>query len=573
MEHQVWLEQCAARLQVLRLQGEEAGVALVQGLDGALALLTARETRLVFAGHFKAGKSTLLNAALGRPLLPTYSLPETGAACLLRAGDQDEAVLLTGNTRQTLPCTTEAIENAIALLSATGERRAAISGIEGIEIRLANSPLPADVCWIDTPGINDSLAMDARAMASARAGDVLLWVLNSKQFLSEVEAGFLADHVAANGPGSVVLFLNIFLEQDDLPTWQAYRQRQIPRLCAKVAEVAPEIGFPPSCPPPIVPVSARAVGNMGRDIGQATGADSDFGAAEMRTLLSQLASPNHGRVRHSRCLRAAAVLRTLASNVKARCAPEQTRFDKAQTAWKKQNRKRETQNRAYANAVAESVEACLAGLETELETLRVSLTAGLAAHAHETPDATNQRLNAVLNALADAQAETLLATIADALRKTNCGPLKKAQQDQVRKMLAIKPVCIDVAAAQIDQGDVLASAGVGAVAAGIIPGLGHLVGGLIGAGVGYFKARGEAEHRHTALMAAQIGEAVAEIVEALPARRKALSAYLIKWGRPRQPVPEAPDATPLQTLSALRADMQQIADEMALRAEQALLEI
>jgi hypothetical protein len=212
-------------------------------------------------------------------------------------------------------------------------------------------------------------------------------------------------------------------------------------------------------------------------------------------------------------------------------------------------------------------------LETELETLRASLTAGLAVHAHETPDATNQRLNAALDALAEAQAETLKTTIAGALRAADCHPLKKAQQDQIRKMLAIKPVCIDVAAAQIDQGDVLASAGVGAVAAGIIPGLGHLVGGLIGAGVGYFKARSEAEHRHTALMAAQIGEAIAEIVEALPARRKALTAYLIKWGRPRQTLPDAPDATLLPALSALRSDLQQIAGEMTLRAEKALSEI
>ena len=297
------------------------------------------------------------------------------------------------------------------------------------------------------------------------------------------------------------------------------------------------------------------------------------GAAELQSRLLQLGSSNHARVRHTRCLRAAAIQRRVAADVNDRCDQEQNRLDAEQAVWKKQSRKQETQRKAYADAAIESVESTLASLATELTTLGVSLTAGLATYVHETPDATNQRLNAALNALADAQVEALLATIAGALRKSDCRPLKKAQQDQVRKMLAIKPVCIDVAAAQIDQSEVLVSAGVGAVAAGIIPVLGHFVGGLIGAGVGYLKARSEADHRHTALLAAQIGETIKEIEEALPSRRKALTAYLIKWGRARQPLPDPPDATLLQTLSNLRADLQRLVEEMTCCAERALSEI
>lgn len=572
-EFRAWVEQLETRL-----WADTAGGALEPKLREPIAILKASETRLVFAGHFKSGKSTLLNAALGRALLPTYSLPETGAACLLRAGDQDEAFLCTGDTREALPCTTEGIEAAIALLSPTGERRVEVGAIDRIEIRLAHSLLPAGVCWIDTPGINDSLAMDARATSSARGSDLLFWVLNSKQILAEVESAFLAEHIAANGPGSVVFLLNVFLEQDDLPTWQAYCQRQVPRLCAKVVEVAPQIGFDPSYPPQIVPVSARAVGTQRRPENVAEGSlslapGSDFGAAEMQALLSPTASSTQARIRHTRCLRASAVLSGLAAEMTLRCERAKKSLEKEQAAWKTQNRKVEAQRRAYATAVTNSVNACLADFEADMEILCASLKANLAAHAHETPDAFNQRFNGGLTAAVEARAEALLAAGTAALRKADCRPLKKAQQNQIRKILAATPVCFEVAPAHVNREEILTSAGVGAVAAGIIPGLGHLVGGLIGAGVGYLKARSDAEYRHTAILTTHIDEATSEAVASLQSRRKALTNYLLKWGCPRQPVPDAPETTQLQTLSGLRDELKQFAREAGHFADEALLEI
>ena len=576
-EYRVWLEQIEARVQALNVKAASAGVALETVLSEMLSLVTSGETRLVFAGHFKAGKSTLLNAALGRPLLPTDALPETGAACVLRAGDQDSALIVTADARQVLPCTTEAIKHAIALLSATGERRTEVGMIDSIEIQLAHSLLPPGVCWIDTPGINDSTAMDARAVASARAGDVLLWVLNSKQFLAEVEAAFLADHIAAKGPGSVVFVLNVFLDQDDLPAWQAYRQRQVPRLRAKFADVAPKIGLDPASPPPMVPISARAVGSLAPngDAGPALSADSDFGASELRTLLAQLACSAQPRIRHTRCLHAATVLKGIAADMTQRSEVESVRLKKAQTAWKSRSRKLENQSKTYAKTVTESVDTCLAALQTELETLRTSLTAapGVASHSHDTPETTGQRLNAALAAASEAPTEALLRAAAFTLRQTDCKPLKKAQQAQIRKQMAAKPVCFEVPAAQIDRADVLKGAGVGAVAVGMVPGIGHLLGGLIGAGVGYLKARGEAEHRHVEMLTAQLDAAILEAVEALPVRRKTLIACLLKWGIALKPLPDAPDLRPLDALCSRRNGLRQLAEEASRFADEALSEI
>jgi hypothetical protein len=570
VEEGAWAE----RFQALLVRAEAVDVALKPQLSAALSILMSREIRMVFAGHFKSGKSTLLNAALGRPLLPTYSLPETGAACVLRAGEDDAVVVCIGEDRQALPCTTEALESAMALLSATGERRAEVGAIDSVEIRLTGSLPPPGVCWIDTPGINDTIAMDRRATEAARASDLLCWVLNSKQILAEVESAFLADHLAANGPGSVVFLLNVFLEQDDAATWQAYHARQIPRLCAKVADHAPEIGFHPAAPPPIVPVSARAVGTRERQEPREpdTTEAVDFGAAAMRGLLSLSGASAQARVRHTRCCRAAARIDTLAADLSRRWEVEKRRSDTAQAAWKALSRKREKLNKAYAAAVAAAVAACLTGFETDVETLRVALIAGVAANSHETPETLNQRINAALTAAAAAQADALLAALSDALQEAECLALKKAQQNQVRKLLTVEPICLEVPAAAIDNDGILASAGVGAVAAGIIPGLGHLVGGLIGAGVGYLKARSEAEHRHTAQWTTLVTEALTDAAERLASRRAALSAYLLKWGRPRQPLPAAPDTTTLHALTALRDTLTQTARELHASADEALLE-
>src|SRR4051794_22014348 len=86
---QTWIGSIAAIVAALDVEAPAHGRSIRtvhERLNRPMATLT-------FGGRFKAGKSTLLNAALRRPLLPTRDLPETGSNCHLSAGARDTAVI------------------------------------------------------------------------------------------------------------------------------------------------------------------------------------------------------------------------------------------------------------------------------------------------------------------------------------------------------------------------------------------------------------------------------------------------------------------------------------------------
>src|SRR5262249_23523969 len=142
-----------------------------------------------------------------------------------------------------------------------------------------------------SPGINDTGLTQGRALAAADEADVLLWVLTSRQFLSEVEMTFLAGFVARRGPGAVRLVLNVFLSDGTEVAWREFLDEKLPRHLNKLADWAPALGLTgaiasgdsgrggPTAP---VVISARAFGALGGD---------RFGGAELHRLLDSLDSP------------------------------------------------------------------------------------------------------------------------------------------------------------------------------------------------------------------------------------------------------------------------------------------
>src|SRR6185436_21128476 len=133
---------------------------LGQRIRGIARMLDQEQITVNFGGVFKAGKSTMIKAALGRGILPVDDVPETGAICCLLAGEQDSAAVVERGARRSIPCTTEAIRAEITLLSDLGERRGEVAAIERAEIVLKDCIIPRDACWVDSPGYNDTAEMD-----------------------------------------------------------------------------------------------------------------------------------------------------------------------------------------------------------------------------------------------------------------------------------------------------------------------------------------------------------------------------------------------------------------------------
>lgn len=150
-------------------------------------------------GVMSAGKSTLLNALLGRALLPARNLATTAAATYIRH-DSDAAQFTVRAA-----CTREALEDACfepadrALLDAWNDAFPFIE-IRGCLPFLRDAGIHGGVTLVDTPGPNNSMnerhGLTTRSVLQSGDISLLLYVWNASQlatwddrnFLREVEA-------------------------------------------------------------------------------------------------------------------------------------------------------------------------------------------------------------------------------------------------------------------------------------------------------------------------------------------------------------------------------------------------
>jgi hypothetical protein len=335
---------------------------LGQRIRGVARMLDQEQITVNFGGVFKAGKSTMINAALGRGILPVDDVPETGAVCCLLPGTEDHAVVVEGAIRRPIQCTTEAIRSQITLLSEQGERRDAVAAIDRAEITLKDCLIPLNACWVDSPGYNDTAEMDERTRRSAGYCDLLVWVLTSRQLLSQVEMTFLTDHVRRSGPLSVVFVLNGFLRRDTIEEWQQFLTRSAPQLLDKVRHFAPDMGFPPEASAEIIPVAGRAMCTHGREA---------FGGADLLRLLLGVDSRFHARVMRTRLWRAGAELQSCVEPLEVLLVSETEDLNRRRSEW------------AAASRLAERKRQLAAALEQNVEQFLQEFSAGARARATE----------------------------------------------------------------------------------------------------------------------------------------------------------------------------------------------
>ena len=227
-------------------------------LDRAQAELVEPTVTLTFGGHFKSGKSSLMNEALGRPVLPVDDLPETGAVCVVEAAADDRAeVAYEDGGWESVACDTDSIRAITSLTGADGRRSDAVHTVDRLRLGLEGVAVPAGFRWIDSPGINDDHRMDDRAWAAAIEADVLVWVLTSRQLLSETEVGFLADFVARRGAAALQFVVNAFLRDDTEAAWQRFLADKMPAHLERLYAAAPRLGLgDPALATPIPPIGS-----------------------------------------------------------------------------------------------------------------------------------------------------------------------------------------------------------------------------------------------------------------------------------------------------------------------------
>ncbi len=190
-------------------------------------------------GQFKRGKSTLLNALVGRPLLPSGVTPVTSVVTVLRHGEAVAArVRLAAEGWREVP--PERLTDYVSE-ERNPENRL---GVVGAEVFVPSPLLASGMCLVDTPGIGSVFEGNSRATRDfVPHVDAALVVLGADPPISGDELALVAD-VARQVPELVfVLNKSDRLSQADREEASRFAQRIL----------AERIGRPI---PPLLEVSA-----------------------------------------------------------------------------------------------------------------------------------------------------------------------------------------------------------------------------------------------------------------------------------------------------------------------------
>jgi tRNA U34 5-carboxymethylaminomethyl modifying GTPase MnmE/TrmE len=176
--------------------------------------LASPELRVVVFGEFSRGKSTLINALLGRRVLQAKAIPTTGHVTRIVYGEHDEvrALMRGGEVR------TCGLDDLGSFTTLDLDRKAR-EDVEAIEVAVTCPLLRDGLVLIDTPGVCDPGAQTERALAAIASADLVLLVLNASQLLTEKEHELAVDWMARGMDKPVVPVVNWMnvVEERDQP--------------------------------------------------------------------------------------------------------------------------------------------------------------------------------------------------------------------------------------------------------------------------------------------------------------------------------------------------------------------
>lgn len=150
------------------------------------------EDRFVLAvvGQFKRGKSSLMNAIIGRELLPTGVLPVTSVVTRLRFGPSERLLVSRPNSRFLESAPLSALAGYVTQEGNPGNQKQ----INGVYLELPLPFLRRGVEFVDTPGVGSAIeANTATTMAFLPQCDAAVFITSVDTPMTAVETAFLAD--------------------------------------------------------------------------------------------------------------------------------------------------------------------------------------------------------------------------------------------------------------------------------------------------------------------------------------------------------------------------------------------
>lgn len=178
---------------------------------------------LAVLGEFKRGKSTFLNALVGRPVLPTGVVPVTAVATFVVSGDP--AVTITYLDGSTQPLGTQ---EDLADYVSEERNPGNVRQVREVEVRVPSALLSSGLVLVDTPGIGSvHRHNDQVAQSTLLEADGAIVVLSADSPLSDRERALLARVTERQGPTYFVLNKVDHLSADELGQVRRFVEEQV----------------------------------------------------------------------------------------------------------------------------------------------------------------------------------------------------------------------------------------------------------------------------------------------------------------------------------------------------------
>jgi GTP-binding protein EngB required for normal cell division len=162
-------------------------------LKGVQTWIDEGRLRVAVLGQFKRGKSTLLNAILGTPLLPTGITPVTAIPTFIQAASSPSIRVEFDDAKERFHSREE--RNFPYILSryvSEAENPNNRAKVRRVDIAVNSASLSDSVILVDTPGVSSTFVHNTRtAEAVLNDCDVGVFVLSADSPITEVELGYL----------------------------------------------------------------------------------------------------------------------------------------------------------------------------------------------------------------------------------------------------------------------------------------------------------------------------------------------------------------------------------------------
>ncbi|MBC7770231.1 MAG: dynamin family protein [Phycisphaerales bacterium] len=317
-------------------------------LDLARRKLKRADVRIAFGGLFKAGKSTLLNAVIGRDLLPSNDLAETGAPTQIRAGPTTTVHVCRANgSRQPIEATKAGIGAQASIRHPDGRRRVKAELPILVDIALQSFPFPSHLSLFDVPGLNDKEEISQTATHVLMNSDFIFWVFRTDPEFSEQDVAAIARISVHFSLRQFTFVLNARLSADDANHWRKFRKTRIRPASEKVSEYMEAMGFKANAKPPLSVVSARALRRT----------RSEFGGKQLHRVVASIAARTNEEIIDLRLPSARTPLQASLEWAKRRVSECKSAFDASaarHAAYVHAKQKREDLEKHLAEAVRQT---------------------------------------------------------------------------------------------------------------------------------------------------------------------------------------------------------------------------